>query len=39
MAYVDTIQSFKDAISGYSAEEKRLTELYKSARQKNEEAK
>ncbi len=39
MAYVDTIQSMKDALSGYSAEEKRLTELYKTAMAKNEEAK
>jgi hypothetical protein len=39
MAYVDRIQSLKDAISGYSAEEKRLTELYKTAREKSEEAK
>lgn len=39
MAYSDTVKAFKDALNGYSEEENKLSELYKSALQRNEAAK
>lgn len=39
MAYSDTVQAFKDALAGYSEEEKKLSELYKNALSLNERSK
>ncbi len=39
MAYSDTVKAFKDALNGYSEEENKLSELYKTARERNEAAK
>ena len=39
MAYSDTVSAFKEALNGYSEEENKIKELYKSARERNEAAK
>ena len=39
MVYSDTVKAFKDALNGYSEEEKRITELYTAAIKQNEESK
>ncbi len=39
MAYSDTVKAFKDALNGYSEEENKLSELYKTALSRNEKAK